>query len=48
MSLVHTNLSSHDVFWAKSEFQIVNENSLDDEHAYSYQIFLHLSWIRVD
>jgi hypothetical protein len=48
MSLVQTNLSDHDVFWAERDLQIVYENSFDDVHAYSYQSFFHLDRVRVD
>jgi hypothetical protein len=46
--LVQTNLNSHYVFRAKQILQIINEDTLDDERAYSDKILLHLGLIRVE
>ncbi len=48
MILVQTNLNNHYVFRAKQIFQIINEDTFDDERAYSNKILLHLDLIRVE
>ncbi len=48
MILVQTNLNNHYVFRAKQILQIINEDTLDDERAYSNKILLHLDLIRIE